>query len=155
MQLLSLDSRRCRLEEKTYQRRFVSYDQFGELMDRLVDKIKKSGKRFSSVYGIARGGLPIAVHLSHHLGIMFYSDRELPPLDMTSLLIVDDLTCDGTTMLRIKSQWKHASTAVLFHKPHAAEGSEPDFYVYMTEDWIDFPWEDPTTTPNRERYKKL
>ncbi len=138
-------------------KRQVSYGQFEDIMERLSQQIINSGKKFDMVYGIPRGGLPIAVHLSHRLGLTYYSDRntELPPPNTETLLIVDDIVDEGTTMLWVKQTWTKASTASLFIKPHAVEGSLPDFYVYETIDWVVFPWEVFEDKPNRERYKEL
>ena len=49
------------------QKRIVTYQEFGKLLDLLVAKLE--AYKFDYVYGPPRGGLPIAVHLSHHLDI--------------------------------------------------------------------------------------
>ena len=133
-------------------KRQVNYSQFGDLMERLVQQIIVSGFKFEMVYGVPRGGLPIAVHLSHRLGLLYYG---WPPPNSETLLIVDDIVDEGTTMLKAKSVWTKAFTASLFIKPHAKEESLPDFHVYKTEDWVVFPWEVFEGKPNRDRYKDL
>lgn len=134
-------------------KRQVNYRQFGDLMERLAQTIIMSGREFEFVYGNPRGGLPIAVHLSHRLGLKLRS--MMWPLNTKTLLVVDDIVDTGDSMITLKSLWDKASTASLFIKPHAKEGSLPDYYVYETMDWVVFPWEVFEDKPNRKIYEHL
>jgi len=80
------------------QKRIITYYEYGNLLNKLVELLKSVN--IDCVYGIPRGGLPIAVHLSHHLDISianceliawdFYRDKKL--------LIVDDILDTGKTI---------------------------------------------------------
>lgn len=99
------------------------------------------GKPFVGVYGIPRGGVPVAMRLSALLG--------LPCLDAPCVgcLVVDDLVDSGSTLA-----------------PYVAAGYEccalytklPAFNVVAThwaDGWIVFPWEvgaEDTSIPERE-----
>ena len=115
------------------------------------------------IVGIARGGLIPAVRLSHLLGdkllrmihIKFYKGadlrRERPELlaDVGKLskkvLIVDDVADTGETLefvlkhVREKGA-KEVKVATVAYKPKSRV--KPDYYVFETNKWIVFPWEE-------------
>ena len=67
------------------------------------------GKKFKSIFGIPRGGLVLAVKLSHLLDIPLVLNRE----DITGhTLIVDDIADSGGTLERLK-----APSAVIARSP--------------------------------------
>jgi hypoxanthine phosphoribosyltransferase len=83
-----------------------------------------------SVYGIPRGGLCLAVMISHKLKL---------PLDIEpreTSLIVDDISDTGDTLLKFKD---HKVATMFWHK---LTRSSPDFSLYEKKGaWIVFPWE--------------
>ena len=89
-------------------------------------------KKFEGVYGFPRGGLCLAVALSHSLG--------LPLLDepKNNSLIVDDIYDTGYTLEKIK-HLKGSETYVWISK------KKPTWwncYKYINDnEWIIFPWE--------------
>lgn len=104
----------------------ISWEDFDNLCYSLANKIQASGKQFKSIYGIPRGGLIVAVKLSHILGIPFKEDADL---------VVDDICDSGKTLEGIK---KH--TATLHFRVGASV--KPNFYVEEKKDeWIKYPWE--------------
>jgi hypoxanthine phosphoribosyltransferase len=124
------------------QKRIVSYDEYGKLLDRLVKEIKSSTilHKFKYVYGIPRGGLPISIHLAHFLNLEYIDD---PDYYGVTTLIVDDIADTGKTL---KDLGNH-TTATLFYKERSI--IKPTFYVEQTKDWIVFPWEKFEEIPNR------
>lgn len=119
------------------------------------------------IVGIARGGLIPAVRLSHLLGdkllrmihIKFYKGvnlrqekpelladvGELPP----KVLIVDDVADTGATLEfvleRVKEKGaKDIRIATIAYKPRSR--IKPDYYVFETDKWIVFPWEEMPVT---------
>jgi hypothetical protein len=115
------------------------------------------------IVGIARGGLIPAVRLSHLLGdkllrmihIKFYKGvdlrQEKPELlaDVGELpkrvLIVDDVADTGETLEFVcghvkKKGAKEIKVATIAYKPRSK--LKPDYYVFETEKWIVFPWEE-------------
>lgn len=115
------------------------------------------------IVGIARGGLIPAVRLSHLLGdkllrmihIKFYKGvnlrRERPELlaDVGKLpkkvLIVDDVADTGETLefvlKHVKEKGaKEVKVATIAYKPKSR--LKPDYYVFETDKWIVFPWEE-------------
>ena len=88
--------------------------------------------KFSGIYGIPRGGLCLAVALSHKLKINLISEPK------KNCLIIDDVYETGTTLNPLKDI-EGAMFFVLFSK------IKPTWWnaVFITEksEWIVFPWE--------------
>ncbi len=115
------------------------------------------------IVGVARGGLIPAVRLSHLMGdkmlriihVKYYKGVDLrkkkPELlaDVGSLhgkvLLVDDVADTGATLrflvkhIRDRGA-KQVKVATIAWKPRSH--FKPDFYVYETNKWIVFPWEE-------------
>ena len=112
--------------------RNISWKQFGEESEELVQKIKDSKLVFDGVYGIPRGGLPLAVIVSHRLGLplLLYPTK--------NSLVVDEISDTGKTL----KSFKNRKIATLYTTPWTV--TAPDFFVgtkEMKTDWIVFPWE--------------
>jgi len=110
----------------------IDWDTFGKLAQGLVAKIKDSGFTFDGVYGIPRGGLPLAVIMSHHLNL------PLLVRSTTESLVVDDISDEGTTLSTIK----HKKIATLITTPWTQ--TKPDFCMeskVKRDSWVVFPWE--------------
>ena len=125
----------------------ISYFTWGEF-DRSVEEIadKCRFKEFSGIYGVPRGGLCLAVALSHKLKINLISEP------LKNSLIVDDVYETGITLNAFKDI-EGARFFVLFSK------IKPTWWdtVFISEksDWIVFPWENTLNSESdREEYIK-
>ena len=111
----------------------MSYFTWSEF-DRAVEHIANECKflKFSGIYGVPRGGLCLAVALSHKLKINLISEPK------KNSLIVDDVYETGITLNNLKNI-EGAMFFVLFSK------SIPTWWnsVFISEksEWIVFPWE--------------
>jgi hypoxanthine phosphoribosyltransferase len=142
--------------------RYISWEEYGALADRLSRKILETEADFDLVVGIARGGIPLAMVLADKLGVKLdivnvksytgINMRKKPTIVSTltenisgkKILIVDDLVDNGDTMETVVEYLKKEmpgslKTAVLFKKPWSR--FEPDFFVEIVTQWIVFPWE--------------
>ena len=128
-------------------KRIVTYNEYSELLNLLVYKLRRDEriKRIKTVYGIPRGGLPIAIHLSHAMGWEFTNNPFHDHYENT--IIVDDIADTGVTLKKCGNLY---ATATLFYKPRSE--FVPDFYVEETTRWVVFPWEDLNEVPNRPEY---
>jgi hypoxanthine phosphoribosyltransferase len=119
----------------------VSWKEFDYLCECLAEGIRNSGLNFRDIYGVPRGGLCLAVKLSHMLDIPLLMDVD----DIDSeTLTVDDLT-DSGKQLRAHHRFCECKTATLYHSKDSIY--EPDFWVkYKPEGWVQFPWETKETT---------
>ena len=112
----------------------ISYFTWGEF-DKSVEQIanKCRFKNFSGIYGVPRGGLCLAVALSHKLKLELISEP------LKNSLIVDDVYETGLTLNTLKDI-EGAKFFVLFSKINPIWWNT----VYKSEksEWIVFPWED-------------
>tara|TARA_B100000700_G_scaffold213729_1_gene235022 strand:- start:417 stop:803 length:387 start_codon:yes stop_codon:yes gene_type:complete len=109
--------------------------------DKCVNSIYKrcKDKKLKGVYGFPRGGLCLAVALSHAL--------ELPILDEpeNNSLIVDDIYDTGYTLERIK----HLKGSEFHVWVSKKEPTWWNAYKYIQEkEWIIFPWENTNAVNN-------
>jgi hypoxanthine phosphoribosyltransferase len=116
--------------------------------DKSVEHIANKCKflEFSGVYGVPRGGLCLAVALSHKLKIKLISEP------MKNSLIVDDVYETGITLETFKGI-EGAMFFVIFSK------IKPSWWntVHISEksNWIVFPWENTLTSQSdRNEYIK-
>lgn len=109
----------------------ISYNVVHELTNKLAREMQGDSRlhNYASVYGVPRGGVPIAIMLAKQLGL---SVAETPAHDS---IIVDDICDSGATLARFNGALKVA----LFRKPHSK--IVPDFIGAETDEWIEFPWE--------------
>ena len=101
---------------------------------------------FSGIYGVPRGGLCLAVALSHKLKINLISEPK------KNSLIVDDVYETGLTLKTFKDV-EGAMFFVLFSK------SKPKWwnsvFIAKKSEWIVFPWENTLDSKNdRNEYIK-
>jgi len=111
---------------------YYTWADFDSDCEYIAKKIKKQKLKFKNIFGIPRGGLIMAVKLSHLLKIPI---TDYPEIDKT--LIVDDIADTGTTLEVYK---KHYFTATLFY--HQQSTVVPNIWCNeKTENWIKYPWE--------------
>ena len=110
--------------------RIFTWSEFDKSVNYIANKCKN--ENFSGVYGVPRGGLCLAVALSHKLNIKFL-DKPLK-----NSLIVDDILETGLTLDSYRNI-KGANFFVLFSK------KEPLWWntvnLYKKKEWVFFPWE--------------
>jgi len=108
-----------------------TWDEFDKSVEYIANKCKTL--EFSGIYGVPRGGLCLAVALSHKLKINLISEPT------NNSLIVDDVYETGITLNNFKNI-EGAMFFVLFSK------IKPTWWntVKISEkrEWIVFPWED-------------
>ena len=107
-----------------------TWSEFDKSVEHIADKCKFL--KFSGIYGIPRGGLCLAVALSHKLKISLISEPK------KNSLIVDDVYETGITLNNFKYV-EGAKFFVLFSK------TKPTWWnsVHISDksEWLVFPWE--------------
>ena len=124
--------------------RYFSWNEFDNCVEQIAIKCKLLDP--SGIYGVPRGGLCLAVALSHKLKI------NLIPEPKKNSLIVDDVYETGITLNSFKDI-EGANFFVLFSKINPTWWNT----VYLSEksEWIVFPWEDNLNLQNdHNEYKK-
>lgn len=128
---------------------YITYSKYSILMNELVNQIKSKIylSNMKMIYTFIRGGLPIAVHLSHFLNIPVYTDEikfDFTTYYCNEILVVDDIADTGKTLDGFHMVFP---TATLFYKPRSKV--KPTCYVIETVNWLVFPWESSDEKPNR------
>jgi len=123
---------------------FITWEQYDDYITKIfdwVDQLQRyQGLNIGAVYGLPRGGLPIAVSLSHQLNLpllMSYDDRKV--VTDKQILIVDDIADTGKTLNHYKDEERNIIVTLHFHEQSIVR---PDFYCEEKGDkWIVYPWE--------------
>ena len=114
---------------------FVTWHLIDEAVTDIAFHLKQTNKDFKGVYGIPRGGLILAVMLSHKLDLPLIMSKE--ELDENSI-IIDDIADTGKTLLDFT---EYQSYVVTIHE-HEQSLIKPDYSVLDKGDkWIVYPWE--------------
>lgn len=115
----------------------MSWEDFEYYVKTLANTIKRSHVKISNIYGVPRGGIVVAVRLSHLLDkplIVKWEDRN------PNTLIVDDCVDSGQTLASpaCDGTWK---IAVLLYCPNSSV--RPNYFSGLKSKttWVIFPWE--------------
>lgn len=100
---------------------------------KIAAKIKESARKFKNIYGIPRGGLVLAVNLSHLCELPLITDKK----DITEdTVIVDEIADTGKTLCRYPKNF----TVTIYKHPQSC--FEPNIWIREKGNlWITFPWE--------------
>ena len=109
---------------------YFSWDEFDQSVEHIAKKCKFL--EFSGIYGVPRGGLCLAVALSHKLKINLISEPT------KHSLIVDDVYETGITLNTFKDV-EGAMFFVLFSKIKPTWWNT--VHISKKREWIVFPWE--------------
>ena len=109
---------------------YFSWDDFDRSVEHIANKCEFL--KFSGIYGVPRGGLCLAVALSHKLQINLISEP------IKNSLIVDDVYETGITLNNFKNI-EGAKFFVLFSKKKPIWWNSVN--ISEESDWIVFPWE--------------
>ena len=123
--------------------KYFTWNEFDKSVDYIANQCKKL--KFSGIYGVPRGGLCLAVALSHKLNV------QLIDKPLKSSLIVDDVYETGITLSNFKNI-ESVNFFVLVSK------KEPIWWnavnLSLQEEWIVFPWENIENEHNEEKEYK-
>lgn len=111
-------------------KQYVTWQQVRKFVDAVAAEYEDTP--FSGVYGPPRGGLILAVMLSHKLAIPLL----MAPAD--DCLIVDDIADTGETLRKYR-QDKYTIATMYYHQQSVID---PDYWLFeKKDDWIVYPWE--------------
>ena len=120
---------------------YVSWNDYDHAMLMMMSHYLTNGLNHEcgAIYGLPRGGLPIAVSLSHKLKLpllMNYADRKL--VTDKKILVVDDIADTGKTLLNYDTN-KNIIFTMHYHKQSKVV---PYYWVHEKHnEWIVYPWE--------------
>ena len=110
--------------------KYFSWSEFDNSVEHIANKCRFI--KFSGIYGVPRGGLCLAVALSHKLKIDLISEP------IRNSLIVDDVYETGATLTNFKYV-EGSMFFVLFSKIKPTWWNT--VYISKKSQWVVFPWE--------------
>lgn len=114
-----------------------NWSQFSKDIEVLSAEILPFKSFIKNIYGVPRGGLVVAVALSHRLDIQIELNKD--KIDKGTL-VVDEISDSGETLEKLLSDKKYYRIATLWSTPETK--MKPDFYCNTKKkQWITFPWE--------------
>lgn len=129
---------------------FYNWEDIEGRVSDLCQRLKHES--FEAVYGVPRGGLIVAVLVSHKLSIPLITD--LKNMHGKKFLIVDDIADTGVTLEKYKKLkvCQYVTYATLdYHKQSTVE---PDYWISEKGDrWIVYPWEREDSDEIQDYYK--
>ncbi len=144
----------------------VSWTEFHSISKKLSSILRESGREWSRVIAVTRGGMMPACLVASDLGIRNIDTVSVQSYDHQAqsevkilkspdaigtgagCLIVDDLSDTGNTFLALRKIYRDATYACLYVKPQGKP--QADFYVdeVSQDTWIYLPWEDNDFPPH-------
>ena len=123
--------------------RYFSWREFDQSVDYIANQCKEM--ELTGIYGVPRGGLCLAVALSHKLNL------KLIEKPLKNSLIVDDVYETGITLSNFKNI-EGVNFFVLVSKKKPIWWNSVD--LSFKEEWIVFPWENIKNKLNEEKEYK-
>ena len=118
---------------------FITWKQYNLAVLRMMNYYLDNNLNCGAIYGLPRGGLPIAVSLSHALNLpllMSYSDKKI--ITDKKILVVDDIADTGETLNNFSGD-KNVIFTIHYHRQSKVV---PDCWIFEKRDnWIVYPWE--------------
>ena len=123
--------------------KYFTWSEFDKSVDYIANQCKKL--KLSGIYGVPRGGLCLAVALSHKLNVQL---NEKP---LKNSLIVDDVYETGITLSNFKNI-EGAYFFVLISKKRPIWWKTVNYS--LKKEWIVFPWENKENMVDEEKKYK-
>ena len=108
--------------------RKITFEEYDNAISLLAQKIKASGKKYTAVYGIPRGGYYPAIQLSNILSIPAVTSP------ISGVLVVDDIMDSGATLTPYTQD-----KAVVYCKDIEKAEKSGIFYAEPFNEWLDIP----------------
>jgi hypoxanthine phosphoribosyltransferase len=111
---------------------FITWQDIDYIVGELERQIRREGLIFDGIYGIPRGGLILAVMLSHRLKLTLLDKCD------ENCLLVDDISDKGDTLQKYKGKRIACMYSSLWTKVL------PDYFARMKwskDTWLVFPYE--------------
>ena len=118
---------------------FVSWELIDDCVTDIAFHLKNTNKEFKGVYGIPRGGVILAVMLSHKLNVPYIETIDKVNEDV---IIIDDIADTGKTLKKYKSHYNKKKCYYVTIHEHKQSIIKPEYSVIDKGDkWIVYPWE--------------
>jgi len=113
-------------------REVFTWQQFDNAVGIIAEGLKYYEGRFDNIYGVPRGGLVLAVALSHRLGLPVVKDCD------SRSVVVDDISDSGKTLQPFQQRGNVLATIHIVPESVVY----PEIWVHVRRaDWVIYPWE--------------
>jgi len=124
------------VQQDNREKLFVSWQDITQYVNLLAQKIKESKIKFENIYGIPRGGLIVAVMLSHKLNLPVVTSTKY--LLIRKSIITDDIEDSGRTIRKFnKYCHKYCLISKLGSQSNCRYAKDCD-----KNKWVIFPYEE-------------
>jgi len=124
------------------EKKVLTYELYDAYINKLACKIEQSGKKYTGVYGIPRGGYYPAIKLGKLLDLPVFTE-----LSYSNILVVDDICDSGATL---ENYFKY-DKAVVFCRPYSTDKCTYYGAESPEGEWIVFPDEKGETVEDNIR----
>lgn len=124
---------------ETAKKEYYSWQEYDRDVRAMAKTLTAQSNDFDNIYGLPRGGLVLAVSLSHRLNKPLIFDSS----EITSrTLLVDDIIETGGTLKRLVAEFKIVKPliAALYYNQEKS-AVIPTIFARQQTKWVVFPWE--------------
>lgn len=122
----------------------LTWDEFDQAVAALAGMVPADAL---GIYGPPRGGLPLAVALSHRTGLPVLREQ------CDGMFVVDDIQDSGKAMAEAMADYNCAGAATWVRRFPTAKLDLPCYRSVLDDAWVVFPWEClPKANNEREEY---
>lgn len=115
----------------------LTMGEFNDIITKMADRIECSGKEYDYLYGVPRGGIPVAMALSKELGIPLITKQFMAP--DRNVLVVDDIVDSGRT----RNKYKEYDFISIYVSKNCPDDLKPNImFMEDSTKWIEFWWEE-------------
>lgn len=113
----------------------------------IISKMSRDRYRPDFIYGLPRGGLPLAVTLSNRLNVPLA--LEMPKDKTKRILVVDDISDTGSQLYALLKKYEGMNIKIATLLYRKGSSVVPDYYgeslfrepMNSHRRWVVFPWE--------------
>lgn len=114
---------------------YLTWEQFDAAVAALAAQIPEGT---TCLYGLPRGGLPLAVALSHRTGLPLVHAGFAP-----GTLLIDDIADTGRALRDLRKHFRRDLAALVWVRRHSADTDAGCALLLEGDEWVVFPWESP------------
>jgi hypoxanthine phosphoribosyltransferase len=124
-------------EVRIMEKRYMTWEEFDYCCKEIAEFVKSSRIEIKNIYGVPRGGLMVAVRLSHLLDKpIIIQEKDIE----ANTLIADDIVDTGKTTEKYRE--KGLIVVSLWYNPSQCPHVPLVWIFEKTDKWIVFPWEE-------------
>jgi hypoxanthine phosphoribosyltransferase len=114
----------------------ITWPEFDRAVLTMAELVQRARPKSYALFGVPRGGLPLAVALSHRVGL------PVTRILRRGIMVVDDIVDSGATVERLRAQRPGCHVVTWFIREGMKLDGVASVAVAPAGAWLVFPWED-------------